>query len=261
MEERHNVKNVLVAYTRTGPGSCTPAMLRAYLGAQVENSLEVGWNARDILLVTNFDYECLGVKARQIAVSDPRPTAGKVLAMEQLLRESAAHEELWLHDLDAWQNQWFDCPSFRDLGICQHLPRKPPAFNSGSVFYRAAAQDIVARVARLLTSDTERAEEATMNQVLNESAYRQRLTVLNATYNVGSTNFAARYFRSEMPVRVCHFHPDLREHLALHLWGQNALHARTVGPRLERLLGRYFAMPPAPESRSRGRETARTARE
>jgi hypothetical protein len=247
------MKNVLVATYTGGPQGCAFTCLEAYVRAQLENSLDLGWAPKDILFLADFDYEFRGVKARRMSFRDARPPACKVFAAEMLLQEAHGSETFWIHDLDAWQNVEFACPPFRELGICQHRKRITPDFNSGSVFYRAAAGDIVARLSFLLRSDAARQEETTLNQVLNEAAYRPRITVLNPTYNVGCTNFGARYLKSELPVRVCHFHPERSEHVAIHIWGQNILKTKTVGRRLEGVLRRYFDIASDPHA---GRQTA-----
>ncbi len=246
VEERRDMKNVLVAMCTGGEQGRSFTCLETYVRAQIENSLDLGWAAQDILLLTDFDYEYMGVEARRTSFHDSRPTTCKIFAVEALLRDVCGSEAFWVHDLDAWQNVEFACPPFHEMGICQHRKRTNPDFNSGSVFYRAAAGDIVAHLSSLLRSDEKRQEEATLNQVLNEAAYKPRITVLNATYNVGCTNFAARYLKSDLPIRVCHFHPERREHVAIHLWGRNILKARTVDRRLEGLIRRYFDVPSKP---------------
>ena len=34
--------------------------------AQIENSLELGWRAKDIILLANFDYRFMGIKSKKI---------------------------------------------------------------------------------------------------------------------------------------------------------------------------------------------------
>lgn len=104
------MKNVLVATYTGGPQGCSFACLEAYVRAQIENSLDLGWAAQDILLLTDFDYEFLGVKARRLSFHDARPTTCKTFAVEVLLRETCGGEAFWVHDLDAWQNVEFACP-------------------------------------------------------------------------------------------------------------------------------------------------------
>lgn len=247
------MKNVMVASFRAGQEAHPFTRLETYVQAQIENSMEVGWAAEDILLLTDFDYEYMGVKTQLISLDDPRSTSIKVFAMHALFRDDSVHDVLWVHDLDAWQNSWFDCPPFRDIGICEYSEYRRPSFGGGSVFCRPAAKDIVAAIYSLMSNRKAMDEETAFNEVLNGSAYKQRVTVLNSTYNMGCMNFAERYVRGDKPIRVCHFHPERREHIAIHLWGRNMLHAKTVDPRLERLIRRYFDVPPEPSDEGGGK--------
>ncbi|WP_455388381.1 hypothetical protein [Petrachloros mirabilis] len=234
------MKNVLVANSQMRQGGCSFSVLETYVKAQIENSLEIGWAARDILLLANFDYEFMGIKAQRIEINDPRLTSSKAFAICELLKNASCRDELWVHDLDAWQNLWFDRPLFEDMGICQYSGNRRPSFNGGSVFYKPAARDIMITVSLLLSSKPMINEETAFNQVLFTELYRHRVTLLNSTYNVGCSNFAERYARSSKPVRVCHFHPDCRAHIRTHLLGQNDLHVCTTSDRLSRLLQRHF---------------------
>jgi hypothetical protein len=148
-------------------------------------------------------------------------------------------DEIWVHDLDAWQNVWFDCPKFKDVGICQY---SRPKFNGGSIFYKPSAKDIVEAIISILKRNKEAREEPTIDKILKTNAYRHRVTVLNPTYNVGCSGFVARYMRSYKPIRVCHFHPHNRIAVETHLLDRNGLNVKSVDTRLEQLIGKYFDM-------------------
>ncbi len=234
------MKNVIVANFQPMQETCSFIRLETYIKAQVENSLEVGWTAKNILLLTNFDFEFMGVKAQRVSFNDSGLLCSMTFAVHDLFKNDFVNEELWVHDLDAWQNSWFDCPHFKDVGICEYSKYNRPRFNSGSVFYKPEAKDIVAVISFLLSNKKATKEEAIFERVLSARIYKHRVTVLNSTYNVGCSGFPGRYMRSDQPIRVCHFHPDRRANVEIHLLGRNCLNAKTADERLEQLLRKYF---------------------
>lgn len=233
------MKNVIVANFQPRKKAYSFTLLETYVKAQIENSLEVGWAAKDILLLANFDYEFMGVEAQQVSFDDSCLTGSKTFAVNELFKNCCLDEELWVHDLDAWQNVWFDCPRFKDMGICEHGEHSPLRFGGSSVFYRPAAKNIVAVVSFLLSNKKIR-EEPALHRVLSAPAYEHRVTVLDYTYNMGCAFFPERYLKSDKPIRVSHFRPDCPVGMKRHLLGQNELHVKTVNERLERLIRRYF---------------------
>jgi hypothetical protein len=253
------MKNMIVAGLQLGQEALSFARLEAYVQAQIENSLEVGWDAKDILFLTNFDYEFMGVKAQQTPWDDLRLRSLKLFAVHAFFRRGSVDDVLWVHDLDAWQNSWFDCPSFKDIGICEYREYSRPSFAGGSVFYRPTAKDLVMATHSLMRDREAVDEEAAFNQVLSEPTHRHRVTVLNSTYNMGYMNFAERYVRGHKPIRVCHFHPECPKSVAVHMWGRNFLRARTVNARLERLIRRYFDVPSEGGDESRGKTSTGAA--
>lgn len=239
------MKNVMIVHLQSRQNAPSLSCLTAYLEAQIENSLELGWAAEDILILANFDYEFAGVRTRRIALHDRRLTTCKVFAAHALLAGALPGDEFWAHDLDAWQNVWFDCPHFAAVGICEYGTKNALQFNTGSMFYHPAARDIIAAASLLLRTNTTMAEEPALNHVLRAPAYRDRVTILNSTFNIGTIRLVERYVRSQPPVRVCHFHPDHPEAARIHLLGQNDLHVKTASERLQRVLSRHFDIPGA----------------
>jgi hypothetical protein len=242
------MKNVMVVKFQPNLKNCSFTRLETYMKAQIENSLEVGWPPKDIIVLTNFDFEFMGIKARRISFIHSSLYSSKTFAVHDLLRNDFVNEELWVHDLDAWQNSWFDCPHFKDVGICEYSEYRENSrsrFNSGSVFYKPEAKDIVAFIFSLLSCKRATKEEPTFDRVLSARIYKRRVTVLNSTYNLGCCYFAERYIKSDQPIRVCHFHPEVPKGAQIHLLGRNPLNVKTVNERLERLIRRYFRVPSA----------------
>jgi len=245
------VKNVMVANYRPG-SKVTLDQLRKLLDVQIENSIALGWKPDDVVVVANFSYEQMGVTATRAGLYERCLRGSKVFAFDFLFREGMADpdEVYWTHDLDAWQNHWFDCPTFADVGVAEY---SRPRFNGGSVFYRHAARDIVAEVVRQITQAGADKEEPVLNAVLKLPTYRARVTILNSTFNVGCSGFVKRYQRATKPVLVCHMHPTNRIAWDTHVNDRNEIGERAVSPRLMELLVRRFhdGVPPRKLKRDR----------
>lgn len=213
--------------------------LEIEIKAQIDNSIAVGWSLEDIMLVTNFGYEYKGVKATIIQMNDFCMTGSKTFAILELFKRKLVDGPVWLHDLDVWQNEWFDLPEFTDVGICTY---STPKFNGGSAFYRPSAQDMIQEVVDTIVNKGEKVEEPTINRVYKQDKYKGRVTVCDQTYNLGCSGFVVRYERAMKPIRCCHFHPNNRIAVDTHLYDRNMLgddHI-PVNARLRKLLFSYF---------------------
>jgi len=175
--------------------------------AQIENSLAVGWSPEDMIVITNFQYEFMGVKAINVDLNNFCLTGSKMFGTKILFDKGMVEGPIWVHDLDVWQTAPFECPEFEDLGICTY---SNPKFNGGSLFYKPEAKDIVDAVVDSLTVNQEGREEPTINNILKSDKFKKRVTVLNNTYNVGCSGYQPRYERSEKPIKAVHFHPTNR---------------------------------------------------
>ena len=206
--------------------------IKTLLNAQIENSLELGWQRKDIGILTNFDYEYMGIRSAIIEFNPLCPTASKMYGVRELL---GLDEIIWSHDLDAWQNAWFECPDFKDVGAGTYNYRK---FNGGSVFWRPSAMDLVGEIISTLESECATYEENVLNRVFK--ANTNRVTKLNFTYNVGCSNYRERYNDSEKPVKVLHFHPYNRIAWETQALDRCGMGHKGISDRLESLLRKYY---------------------
>ena len=251
------MKNVMVANFQPG-ARVKLEQLRGLLDAQLENSLALGWKCENILLVTNFEYAYEGVIASVVELNRGCLRGSKMFAVDHLLRATSFAEDeiLWAHDLDAWQNHWFEPPAFADIGIAEY---SRPKFNGGSIFYRPAAADIVGEIVQVLRESAAQREEPTINEVLRRDMYRARVTTLNSTFNLGCSGFVVRYKRSTQPVLVSHLHPNNSIAWDTHVNDRNELGQSSMSTRLMELLVRRFhgGTPPkklvrSPKSEAKG---------
>jgi len=232
------MKNLMVAnFQLTKAGSVKRYDLDALttnLKAQIENSITLGWDPADIVAVTNFEFEFMGVTATHLPLNEKCLTGSKMFAVREHLRNRGG--SVWAHDLDAWQCVPFDPPMFKDIGIATY---SRPKFNGGSVFIRPSAFDIIDAICNTLES--EKREEPTLEKLLKSSLYRDRITVLNYTWNVGCSGFVKRYTLSEKPIKVVHFHPSNRMAWDTHARNRNGISIdATIPARLKDLMVKYF---------------------
>ncbi|KKL70307.1 hypothetical protein LCGC14_2106210 [marine sediment metagenome] len=50
-------------------------------------------------------------------------------------------------------------------------------------------------------------DEVALNKVCFRKKIRNRVTILNNTYNIGATYLYERYQLAELPIKAIHFHP------------------------------------------------------
>jgi hypothetical protein len=211
--------------------------INVLLKAQIENSLDLGWSPADIILLSNFDYDFMGVKSCKIKLNKSCLTGSKMFGIKYLFENNIVDEEVWAHDLDCWQNVPFTCPEFKDVGIACY---STPKFNGGSIFWKKEAEDIIDKIIRRIKKDEQQKEEPTLNKVLKSKRYKERVTILNNTYNVGCSGYVKRWNRSIKPLRVCHFHPYNKTAWETHALDRNGLDTKGISNRLENLLRKYY---------------------
>lgn len=232
------MKNLIVANIIKANKKYNLDRIKTLVNAQIENSVEVGWSTKDIILIANFDHYFLGVESTKVKLNDSCFTGSKMFAVKWLLSNGNSSDDvIWAHDLDAWQNIEFDCPDIKDVGASTY---SRPKFNGGSVFWRKSGRDIAEKI--VLTIEEEKAvkEEPVLNRIFKSKEYKKRVTVLNYTYNVGCSGYVPRFERSDKPIRVCHFRPMNRVAWAIHALDRDGAGYISVSKRLENLLRRYY---------------------
>jgi hypothetical protein len=204
--------------------------------AQLENSFELNWKPEDICLIGNFDFEYKGVKMMKCKLNKICLTGSKMFGIRWLMQKNLDNV-YWAHDLDCWQGIEFECPLFKDVGICEY---SRPTFNGGSVFWRNTSQDIVNVVAKTIDKEKSNKEEPILNRILKQDTYKSRVTVLNSTFNIGCSGFVKRYERAIKPICVSHFHPTNRIAWDTHAMDRNQLGCKSISDRLEVLLRSFY---------------------
>ena len=89
--------------------------------AQIDNLLDIGWDPKDIILISNFSFEFMGIKAEVTKLNDFCLSGSKMWATKYLFDNDRVDGVLYAGDLDCWQTTWLDCPEFEgDVGACQY---------------------------------------------------------------------------------------------------------------------------------------------
>lgn len=123
---------------------------------QIENILELGWKPEDVMLLTNFPYEFMGIKSiivkdEYFFADDPASTKSNTIAgifeNEKLFNRDDLY---WVHDLDHFQQVPFDEEEIKDeigdcdFALCDYGRRIK--YNLGSVFFKKTSGDIWRRI-------------------------------------------------------------------------------------------------------------------
>jgi len=155
MSNKFNMQNVIV-WIKNNVGSHfrykkDMSIIDRYLQLQVENSLRMGWDKKDIILITNFDFEYMGVKAYKVSeICGWSSFVNKLVVVNQMIKSGVINDNFWLHDADAYQLVPFEFPSeCKDIGFTRHAPgRNKP--QGGSSFYRKSAFKFIDVIAEMI---------------------------------------------------------------------------------------------------------------
>jgi len=213
---------------------------------QIDNSLDLGWKAEDILLVTNFDYEYNGIKSIVIDGESiyypPMPRSTNTLAVPYLIDNGITKEDVlyWVHDFDAYQMNPITKTELElnevDVGLTTYgWSRK---WCLGSFFYRPSAKDIFEWIKNTVHEYSIEDERALVHLTRsNFNNINDRYKILNITYNFGMRKVEHNYTIAEKPIKVVHFHPYYSKFPTLDsfMYGKNALDMPLMNERLIRI--------------------------
>jgi len=241
---------------------------------QIENILELGYPKEDILLLTNFPYEFMGVEATIVDDSYCKldsPTNTKFWAIANLFWNNLIGEHLyWAHDFDCFQLEYISDKEILDeirgydMGICDYGAHYK--YSGGSVFFKKSAKDVFVRIKCVMEEYKTGEEEASTILAYNNLTWiaprvsnphhrtiggkfhdsdhiRGRIKVLNFTYNFWNNNLKRRCKESKFPLRTVHFRPfyklDNGRTKFDYMKGENNLGIDFVGERLTKIFNKH----------------------
>ncbi|OGH16344.1 MAG: hypothetical protein A3C30_03125 [Candidatus Levybacteria bacterium RIFCSPHIGHO2_02_FULL_40_18] len=186
---------------------------------QIDNSLSLGWDSKDMILVTNFEYNYRGIKALVIGEGDyevfDRNKSSKIPIINRMFADRLIEDELyWFHDLDAFQLVPFDMNLDKDAGFTNHGWSK--RWNAGSFFFKKEARDIFQRIWEIMGQLNSNEQNAlTYMWKNNIDNINNRYQLINITFNIGIYYIPTNLKRAQLPVKVAHFHPHKKRHFGL----------------------------------------------
>ncbi len=186
---------------------------------QIENSLEIGWKPNDIILVTNFPYEYMSVKAKEIegGYCDFQKEASKITTLVHLFDKGLIDEKqlYWLHDLDAYQLEEIKQEELGiddyDAGFCDYT--RISRIQMGTFFFWKRSEDIFRAIVDKMTASNEYGaivnDEDAINKMIqnNENDISKRIKILDGRYDFGMRRIDYCYQKITKPIKILHFHP------------------------------------------------------
>lgn len=239
------MKNLLIY---TGPSKQFSAEDAMLARIQIDNSFNLGWNVKDILLVTDFPYEYNGVQSLVIPDGfyyDFDKNANKAVVALYLINQHIIEPNTlyWCHDFDAYELNKIEEAELGledvDLGLVPYFYK--PEWQFGSFFFKAGAKDILELIDR--TSRTRphlsRNNEKTLTRLIKTGAIAEdRYKQLNVTYSIMKRYLTTVYNEATKPIKVLHFRPSnwdiLMPDTALNMfmYGKNSLKMPLMNDRL-----------------------------
>lgn len=197
---------------------------------QIDNSLKLGWNEKDIMLVTNFEYEYRNVKS--IVIGDdnyyePKPTASKINAIITLFDKGLIEDDIYFfHDFDAFQLEDIkieldkDKIALTDYGIVSLGNDYNRRWSTGVLFFGNGSRDIFQWIKDSVYKYQANEEVSLLVMTRhNDHDLLNRIDKLNITYNFATRrrNIDEQYKITDLPIKIIHFHPlDKRPIFYLH---------------------------------------------
>lgn len=180
---------------------------------QIDNSLELGWDIKDLVLVTNFEWDYRGVKAVLVDEELYNYTSSKVDVINYMFESGLIEDDrYWFHDLDAFQLEKLNVNINRkSIALCEYGPTKTAGGQShrwqmGSFFFGNKTYDIF-KLIKQKQKEKNLDDERAITWITHRIS--ERLVKLNNTYNFGlrRRNIKAQYEATNLPIKVIHFHP------------------------------------------------------
>jgi len=196
------------------------------LEVQIKNSLDY-WKKEDIIIVTNFPYEYAGMKSLEVPnlinsqyYKNSRAIMNsKINVIIYLLENKIITEPTWFHDLDAFQVSPLNLVLEKDLAlVCygvyydkllQDLGKDyKDRINFGSIFFKPESLDIFkVLLERMDKNKHYEEEEMTIMYGENINNIRDRIKLLDQSYNIGTRCTNTNIKLAERPLKIFHFPP------------------------------------------------------
>ena len=191
-----------------------------YFRAQIDNSLRLGWNTKDIVIATNLDFNYKDITIIRLEHECTfNKYFNKQFGIWELLDKKLITEPFWFHDFDDWQLTPFEFPEFDgDIGMSKYIDFTQ--WNTGSVFVKPESVDIWALIVEFMKINqthlaiNNKGDENIVNMVYHYyPEIQSRFSLLNTQYNLGCTQFDLRYNNAQYPIYIGAFKPNDKQNI------------------------------------------------
>lgn len=188
--------------------------LFAYFKAQIDNSIRLGWQPKDIIIGTNLDFSYKEVTIIKLNdICQYNKYFNKQYGIAELLSNNLITDNFWFHDFDDWQLVTFEFPEFTgDIGLCKYIDFSQ--WNTGSIFVKPFSKDIWELIVEFMKlneghdSLLQVGDENIFNFIYHQyPEIQSRFSWLDSRYNVGVTQFEDRLNKATKPIVIGAFKP------------------------------------------------------
>ena len=186
-----------------------------YFRAQIDNSLNMGWRAEDVVILTNLPFS---YKNATIVKSKHECTYNKyfnkLLGIWELIYYGHIEEPFWFHDFDDWQVAPFKFPDFEgEVGGCKYI--NFTQWNTGSLFIKPNSLPFWQLCKDFIEANDSHpnllqiGDENIFNLLYaqNYSQLQNFIVEISYDFNIGITGFEDRLRRAPSP-KVVAFKPE-----------------------------------------------------
>lgn len=184
------------------------------LKMQIDNSLYYGWDAKDIIIGTNFDFEYKGVCAYTLTdICEFNIFNNKWYGMYELMTKGVLNDDFWFHDQDNWQINNITFPDFNgEIGAATYI--RTPEWNTSAVYIKKSALNILEYIVNSMKLNPieYQSDENWIAFLRRNSEIKYYLYTLNTEYCVGYTYLDDRINAATGPIRSLGFVPNMKSH-------------------------------------------------
>lgn len=205
---------------------------------QVENNLRLGWTP---IVVTNFDFEWLGVKAIRTPIfNNWSAFASKIPILSWLMKTGQLNDDVFMHDYDCYTLMRHEFPEQKDIGMVRCGTPNRNKLQGGVMYIRKSGFDMIHQMGQEITDKRLRKEELYFPGYFSRTENKDRFTYLNYRYNV----FRQGLFKSKWPLTIqpainVHFHLEDKSCSDCFIEGKNAYSVKVVTPEIVDMARRY----------------------
>tara|TARA_Y100000310_G_C20390295_1_gene672420 strand:+ start:35 stop:754 length:720 start_codon:yes stop_codon:yes gene_type:complete len=229
------MKNVLVYNIVNNKERYDTELLFNYFRAQIDNSLNCGWDKKDIILATNFDFNYKDIESVRLNnICEYNIFNNKWYGIHELMSTGVLVDDFWFHDQDSWQIGDIYFPDFKgEIGACTYI--STPEWNTASMFFKKSSKFIIDYIVEFMEMNNNikvSSDENYIAMLRYNSEIKDYLTTINTKFNVGLTFFENRYNEAQKPVSIIGLKPNNQKDWAVFGEGRNKVGVKLVDDNL-----------------------------